>query len=139
MRITSVVLLTIVGVLMLAGSFLSTGIAYRGSEPNVVPGSLRAAAADQPDAVVTLRGRRATAAAFSGAFAALFLVVALIPYRRGDVWAWWALLLSTGVLFVLSGLRVPLLSVRTGAEVTSIVFGVALIALLLDLRRLRRP
>jgi hypothetical protein len=138
MRIVSVVLLVIVGGLGLLGSIASLGVAYGGGEEQIGGVRVTELAGGRPEVLAALRARRATAASFSGAFATLFLLVALFPYRRGDVWAWWALLVSTAALLILSGLRIPMLHVRAGAEVAGIFFGVTLVALLLDARRLAR-
>jgi hypothetical protein len=56
-----------------------------------------------------LRSRRSTAAAYSAGFATLFLLITVGPYRRGEVWAWWALLVGMLVPSLLILLRVPLL------------------------------
>ena len=138
MRIVSVVLLVIVGALGLVGNIASVGVAYGGGEEQIGGVRITELAGSRPEVLAALRARRATAAAFSGAFTTLFLLVALFPYRRGDVWAWWALLVSSAVLLILSGLRIPMLHVRAGAETAGIIFGVTLLALLFDVRRLAR-
>jgi len=138
MRIISVVLLAIVGALTLFGSIASASLAYRGGQDNIGPMSITELAGERPQVMTALRGRRATAAAFSGAFSTLFLLVVLFPYRRGDVWAWWALLASSAVLLIMSVLRIPFLHLNAGAETSGIFFGVTLVGLLLDVRRLRR-
>jgi hypothetical protein len=45
----------------------------------------------------------------------LFLAIVFGPYRRGDTWAWWALLGGTAFLAVVILLRVPLLDTKAGA------------------------
>jgi hypothetical protein len=62
-----------------------------------------------------LRARRATAAAYGAGFATLFLAIVLGPYRRGDVWAWWAVAAGTVVVSVLILLRIPLLGLQLGS------------------------
>lgn len=66
-----------------------------------------------------VRARRATAAAYAAGFATLFLVITLVPYRRGEVWAWWALAAGTLVVTVLILLRIPILGVGPGEGTAS--------------------
>jgi len=73
-----------------------------------------------------VRARRATAAADAAGFATLFLAIALGPYRRGDVWAWWALVAGTIVLAVLILLRIPFLALRLGPPAAVTGAGTAL-------------
>jgi hypothetical protein len=138
MRMISVVLLAVVGTLALVGSIASASLAYRGGRENIGPMSITELAGERPQVMAALRGRRATAASYSGAFSALFLLVVLFPYRRGDVWAWWALLASSAVLLIMSVLRIPFLHLTAGAETSGIFFGMTLVGLLLDVRRLGR-
>jgi len=65
---------------------------------------------------MAVRARRATAAAYGAGFGILFLLVSVGPYRRGDVWAWWALLVGMSVVSVLILLRVPLLRVPSAGS-----------------------
>ena len=76
-----------------------------------------------------VRARRATAAAYAAGFATLFLAITLVPYRRGEVWAWWALSAGTLVVSVLILLRVPLLGIRLGAPAAVTWAGTALTTL----------
>src|ERR1044071_8457599 len=48
-------------------------------------------------AIEAFRGRRATAATFAIACGLLSAFVVLFAYRRGERWAWWALLISLGL------------------------------------------
>ena len=61
-----------------------------------------------------VRSRRATASAYSAGFATLLLLIIFGPYRRGDVWAWWALLIGVLVVSVVILLRIPLLDTGVG-------------------------
>jgi hypothetical protein len=61
----------------------------------------------RPELETAVRARRATAAAYAAGFATLFLLISVGPYRRGEVWAWWALLLGMLVVSVLILLRIP--------------------------------
>jgi hypothetical protein len=137
MRTTSWVLLTIVGTLTLLASLISAHIAYRG---DFVIGSgatpIEEVAAGRPAVLEGLRGIRGTSAAFAAAFAVLFLAIATGPYRRGETWAWWAILGATAVLAAIVLLRLAFLTSRLGVGTALIVAGLSLLALLLDVRRL---
>jgi hypothetical protein len=139
MRTASWVLLAIVGVMTVLGGFGSALVAYGEAEDNLLPNgpTVQELDAVHPGLGAALRGRRATAAAFAFAFGVLFLYVALVPYRRGDVWSWWALLASSVALALMILARVPLLGTRAGATTGLIHLGVVVVALLLDVRRLR--
>jgi hypothetical protein len=67
----------------------------------------------------------------------LFLSVVLGPYRRGDTWSWWALLAAALTLGILTMARVPLIGTRAGAGTGLIQLVVVVVALLLDVKRLR--
>ena len=140
MRRASWILLTVVSFLVLLGALASVGVAYF-AEPSAdlyVPGiSLEELAADHPELEASLRGRRATAAAFAVGFAVMMLAVVLIPYRRGEVWAWWALLLSLLLLAIIVLLRLILLDSGRGVS-SALATAVGVVALLLDVRRLKK-
>jgi hypothetical protein len=139
MRTASWVLLVVVAGLLLLGSLASTYTAYAGVEDNLLPGgpTVQDLEATHPGLATALRGRRATAAAFALAFAVLLLFVALVPYRRGDVWSWWAVLAASLTLGLVIMARVPILDTRLGAATGLVQLGVVVLALLLDVRRLR--
>ena len=115
MKTTSWVLLLVVGVLMLLGSFVSLGVAYGSDRDQIGPASLSELSAGRAEVATALRARRGTAAAYAAGFATLFLAIVLGPYRRSDVWAWWALAAGTVVVSVLILLRVPLLGLQLGS------------------------
>jgi len=115
MKTASWIIVAVVGVLTLVGSIASLGIAYGSSRDQIGPASLSELSVGRPEVVTAVRARRATAAAYAAGFATLFLAIVLGPYRRGDVWAWWALAAGTIVVSVLILLRIPLLGVRLGA------------------------
>jgi hypothetical protein len=136
MKTASFVVLVLAGVAILALSLLSAGIAYS-REFNLGPHQVSKVEAALPGAGAALRGARGTAAAFATAYAVLFLVVVLGPYRRGEAWAWWALLGSTLALALVVLLRVPLVGTRAGAGTALAALLLVLLGLVLDLGRLR--
>lgn len=65
-----------------------------------------------PEVATVLRGRRVTAATWTLAYGLMLWAVLLVPYRRGECWAWWAILLSIVVSQLLSLARIPMLDTR---------------------------
>jgi hypothetical protein len=135
-RTASWILLTIIGALFTLGSFASANIAYRTGDDEIE--QLKLKDVSLPDGTRTLiLARRGTAAAFGAAFATLFLFTVLGPYRRGEKGSWWAVLVSLLVLAAVSALRQPTLGTLRGAEPILIALGIGIVALLLDVRRLK--
>jgi hypothetical protein len=139
MRTASWILLTVAGSLVLLISLVSANIGYRG---DYLIGNVPVAdvATGREPVLTALRGIRGTSAAYGAAFAVLFLATATGPYRRGDVWAWWALLAATAVLALLAVARVPLLGLpfgQGGSGPPLVLGGIVLLGLLLDVGRLR--
>ena len=126
MKTASWIILVVVGALTLLGSLASLGIAYGSARDQLGPASLTELSVGRPEVATAVRARRATAAAYAAGFATLFLAITLGPYRRGDVWAWWALAGGTLVVSVLILLRVPFLGVRLGAPAAVTGAGTAL-------------
>jgi hypothetical protein len=132
-----ILLVVVVGIALL--SLQSLRIAYTGNQDNLTTGftleHLRATG-DQirehggEDAIKAFKGRRATAATWALAYALLALTVVLGPYRRGERWAWWALLVSLGVSQLLSILRAPMLGTTLGVGAPGILLAFALIGLM---------
>jgi hypothetical protein len=87
-----------------------------------------------PDVAAALRGRRLTAATWALAYGIMLWGVLLVPYRRGERWAWWTILLSLVVSQLLSLARIPLLDTQQGAAASAILIGMALVGLLLGAR-----
>ena len=130
MKTSSWVILVVAGVLTLLGSLFSLGIAYVSLvEDRIGPASLAELSVGRPEVATAVRARRATAAAYGAGYATLFLAISLGPYRRGDVWAWWALLAGTLVVSVLILLRVPFLGINLGAPTAVTGAGTALTTL----------
>lgn len=81
-------------------------------------------------AVKAFRGRRATAATWALGYALLAIAVTWIPYRRGEKWAWWALLASLGLSQFLSLIRAIMLVTGEGLNTPAILLAFSLLALL---------
>ena len=127
MKKASWIILVVIGALTLLGSLFSVGVAYFSVlEDKIGPATLAELSAGRPEVATAVRARRATAAAYGAGFATLFLAITLGPYRRGDVWAWWALLAGTLVVSVLILLRVPFLGINLGAPAAVTGAGTAL-------------
>jgi len=101
MKTASWIIVAAVGALTLVGRIASLGIACGSSRDRIGPVSHSELAVGRPEVATAVRARRATAAAYAARFATLFLAIALGPYRRGDVWAWWDLAAGTIVVSVL--------------------------------------
>jgi hypothetical protein len=119
---------------------LSLWRAYTSPQDNIAHGytleQVRATGGDE--AVKAVRGRRATAATWALGYALLGLVVVLVPYRRGERWAWWALLVSLVLSQGLSLLRAPMLGTVQGIEAPRTLLVLTLLALLAAVPRFFR-
>jgi hypothetical protein len=109
MKTLSWILLALAGVATLALSLVSAVRAYGTYDDSIGSASMSELSVGRPEVETAVRSRRATAAAYGAGFATLFLLISAGPYRRGEVWAWWALLLATLVVSLLILLRIPLL------------------------------
>jgi len=141
MKKASWILLVVLGALMLALSVVSASVAYRVDAPDefgVGGPTVADVAAWNPEVATAIRARRGTASAYSAAFATLLLVVVLVPYRRGEVWAWWTILGSLLVLAAVTLVRVPALGTSLGASTAVTILVVGVVGLLLDARRLKK-
>jgi hypothetical protein len=138
MRKVSWILLMVVGAFTLLAALASAGQAYSDRSYGIGPASIREVAAGRPEVETALRGMRGTAAAYAAGFGTLILAMALGPYRRGDVATWWAMLAGTLVMALVTVARVPLLGMRAGSGAALTVLALVLLALLLDVGRLRK-
>ena len=129
MKKASWIILTLIVALTMVGSLVSLAVAYSSIPDQIGPATLDELSVGRPEVAVALRARRATAAAYGAGFATLFLAIALGPYRRGEVWAWWALVAGTLVVSGLILLRVPLLGIQLGAAAAVTGAGTALSSL----------
>lgn len=130
MKTASWMLLALAGALTLLVSLNSARRAYWTDSDEIGPASLKELAAGRPEVAMAVRARRATSAAYAAGFATLFLLVSVGPYRRGEVWAWWALLVGMLVVSVLILLRVPLLRVPSAGSSATVGAGTALASLI---------
>jgi hypothetical protein len=142
LKTASWIVLALVGAVTPLASLASVGVAYF-SENDIIGGAegieLGELAAGREDVETALKARRGTAAAFGTGYSLLFLLLVVLPYRRGEVWAWWSILAGTLTVSGIILLRVPMLGTRLGlgAAIPALV-GVGL-GLLLDVKRLKTP
>jgi hypothetical protein len=138
LRTISWILLTILGALTLFVSLASARVAYLApAEEQILPNTSLADAGMSPEVATAVRARRGTAAAYAAGFAVLFLIVVTVPYRRGEVWSYWAVLAALVTITAVSALRWPTLHVKAGADAAAMQLAVGAVALLLDVKRLR--
>ncbi len=143
MKTASWIIIALVGALTLLGSFESLMIGYRSGRERIGGVAITELAAGKPQVETALRGRRGTAASYAAGFATLFLFITLVPYRRGERWAWWAILAGTVVVSGLILLRIPALGVALGstaggtATEALLQFAVVAVGLALGAGRLR--
>jgi len=138
MRKVSWILLALVGVATLAISLISANLAYSGRDYPIGGVPVAEVAGSRPGLEAALRGVRGTSAAYAAAFATLYLFVVAVPYRRGERWAWWAILLALVALVGVTAVRVPALGIRGGVAAPLLQGALVLVALLLDVGRLKR-
>lgn len=136
MKKASWILLTVLGVAITLLSLVSAFHAYRTGDDFGI-GSARVSTIAGGDAglATALRAIRGTSASFGAAYGVLFLAVVLGPYRRGEVWAWNALLIAGLTQCVLVLLRIPILGTQLGVSAALISIGVLAVGLLLDVGR----
>ena len=141
MRKASVSILAVVGIGLLLLSFVSMGQAYFNNY--TIGGSdgpsVKEIGAGDEQLVKGLRGIRGTSAAYAGAFAALFLAIVFGPYKRGDVWAWWALMAASSLFAAMVLLRLVFVGTTLGVGAATGQVFLTIVGLLLDVSRLRAP
>lgn len=133
------IIITIVAVLTLAAGLGSLGVAYFGKDDQFGQGGVKLSdvAKERPELTAAVRSRRATSAVYAVGWATFLLFVTLTPYRRGEKWAWWAILTATVVPGALSALRIPLIGTQLGVAPALAQAGAVVLGLLLDVRRLK--
>lgn len=125
------ILLLALAALVAFFSITSTVNAFRRGPDMLTPNySVAELAGANSEAAMAIRGRRVTAATWALAYAVLLGLVVLVPYRRGERWAWWAILASIGIAQLLSVARVAALDLNQGAAASGILLAVVLLALL---------
>lgn len=136
--LTSWVILIIVSAAIVLFSAESLWIAYAGRPDRLSPEYSLTQIAEQggEQAAKAFRGRRVTAATWSLGYALLALTVIWIPYRRGERWAWWAILVSLGVSQFLSLGRALALATTAGTAVPAILLSFVLLGLLAGVPRM---
>jgi len=87
-------------------------------------------------AAKAFRGRRVTAATWAIGYALLAIGVIWIPYRRGERWAWWALLASLGLSQLLSLARALALATTVGLATPALLLAFVLLGLLAGVPRI---
>lgn len=131
--LASWVLLVVVSVLIAMGSAASLIQAYSKTNENLTADYTTAQIREQgggEEAFTALKGRRVTAATWAMAYALLAILVTVIPYRRGERWAWWALLIAIGVSQILSMARAVTLLTTSGAGLPGILLAFTLLGLM---------
>lgn len=137
--IASWVLLLLMSLGIAFGSLASFGVAYGSGQDNFGGVSLEQIQAANGDEVAkALRGRRATAASWSLAAAILTAWITIVPYRRGERWAWWALL-AFAIPHFISLARVPAIGTSLGTATSGFVIAFLLLALLAGTPRMFMP
>ena len=138
MKKASWVVLAVAGTAFILISLVSAIHAYNKADDYGIGGTrVSKVAADREAVATALRGIRGTSAAFAAAYGVLFLAIVLTPYRRGDVWAWWALVAGSATVLVIALLRIPFLDTTLGVSGAATQFGLTTAGLLLDATRLQ--
>lgn len=136
--LASWVILLVVSAAIVLLSAQSLRIAYTGKADSLTREYTLTQIGEQggDEAVKAFRGRRATAATWALAFGLLAIFVTLGPYRRGERWVWWALLVSLGLSQFLSILRVIALATTVGGGAPGILLAFVFLALLAGVPRM---
>jgi hypothetical protein len=138
MKKASWIVLAVAGTAFIVISLVSAIHAYNKGDDYGIGGVRVSKVAAGREAVATaLRGIRGTSAAFATAYGVLFLAIVLTPYRRGDVWAWWALFAGSSTVLAIALLRIPFLDTTLGVSAGVTQFTLTIVGLLLDVRRLK--
>ena len=130
--LSSWIILLTLSVLITLGSLGSLGNAYFGARDNLTAtvGLDEINTIGGEAAVDAFKGRRATAATWAFGCGMLSIFVVLIPYRRGERWSWWALLIAIGLSQLLSMARALTLGTTVGAGSAGLIFGLLVLGLL---------
>jgi hypothetical protein len=138
MKKASWIVLTVAAVAFILLSLVSAIHAYNRSDDYGIGGTRVSRVAEGRETVATaLRGIRGTSAAFAAAWGVLYLAIVVVPYRRGEVWAWWALLAGSTTVLAIGLLRIPFLDTTLGVSAAASQFAWTMVGLLLDVMRLK--
>ena len=131
------ILLIALGVLITFGGLESLYVAYWGMGDAPASVSLSDLAKVNPGLPAALRGRRATAASLAVTCGLLLCWIAAGPFRKGERWAWCALLCAFGIGSLLSLLRISAVGTTAGTSGPGFVLGVLIVALAVSYRDFR--
>ena len=138
MKKASWIVLAVAGSAFILISLVSAIHAYNRSDDYGIGGvRVSKVAAGREEVATALRGIRGTSAAFAAAYGVLYLAIVLTPYRRGEVWAWWALFAGSTTVLAIALLRIPFLDTTLGVSAGATQFTLTMAGLLLDVRRLK--
>ena len=138
MKKASWIVLTVAGSAFILISLVSAIHAYNRSDDYGIGGvRVSKVAAGREEVATALRGIRGTSAAFAAAYGVLYLAIVLTPYRRGEVWAWWALFAGSTTVLAIALLRIPFLDTTLGVSAGATQFALTMVGLLFDVRRLK--
>ena len=130
--LSSWVILLVLTVLLTLGSLGSLGTALFGSQDSLTAGvgleAIKTLGGEE--AADAFRGRRVTASTWAFGCGVLAVIVVLIPYRRGERWSWWALLVAVGLSQILSMARALVLGTTVGTGTAGLIFGILMLGLL---------
>ena len=138
MKKASWIVLVVAAASLVLGSASSMAISYWASPSAdlITPSATLDSLELDLEVATALRGRRGTAAALGLAWATLLLWVVLGPYRKGQTWAWWAILTSVAVFAAGGVLRLPSLGTSQGVSSGVILLAIVVAGLLLDVKRI---
>lgn len=139
LRTASWVLVTLFASVVFVISGGSAWLAYSGADYPIAGEAVAAVAGGRPEIETGLRAIRGTSAAYALGYSVLLLAIAIGPYRQGSRWAWWTLLVANLALLATTALRIPALGTRAGVAAATTLVALMLVALLLDVARLRSP
>ncbi|MFY9609391.1 MAG: hypothetical protein WAU45_12350 [Blastocatellia bacterium] len=113
-------------------SVQSVFVAYGKSDESLTPeySAAQIKAQGGEEAFKAFKGRRLTAATWALGYALLAIAVTLVPYRRGEQWAWWALLVAMGLSQILSIARAVTIPTTSGAGTSGVLLAFTLLGLM---------
>lgn len=130
--LASWVILLVVSVLIALASAGSLIQGYSKTDENLTPNYSTVQMKEQggEEAFKAFKARRVTAATWALAYALLAIAVTLVPYRRGEQWAWWALLAAIGISQILSMARAVTVMTTSGAGTAGVLLAFMLLGLM---------